>query len=259
MSVVNPMPASPGSDEPARAARRLVRTALKGALATLDHRNPGHPYASLVLIATEPDGTPITLISRLAQHTRNLEHDPRASLLLDGTGGLGDPMTGGRLTLAGQARLTKSTTALPRFLARHPSARTYAVLPDFDVYALEVASARYIGGFGRIVDLSPPALSTTVAGAAELIAAEPDIVAHMNTNHADAIALCAAEIAKCPPGTWRMSGVDPDGADLLHCSNAARVEFAAPMRTADEARLTLIALALQARTQRDTAKTSSTR
>ena len=109
------------SGDPAVASRRLMRTALKGALATLD-RATGHPYASLILLATEPSGAPTFLISRLALHTRNLEQDSRASVLIDGTGGLGDPLTGGRLTLTGVARLSTSPTALRRFLARHPSA-----------------------------------------------------------------------------------------------------------------------------------------
>lgn len=251
MSVDNPTPApAVGSHQPARAARSLVRTALKAALATLDHRDPGHPYVSLVLVATEPDGTPIVLISGLARHTRNLAADARASLLIDGTAAIGDPMTGERLTLTGYARPTKSTTARRRFLARHPSARAYADLPDFDMFAFEITSSHYIGGFGRIVDIAAGALSTPVAEAAKLIAAEPGIVAHMNTDHSDAVGLYATEIAKCPLGAWRMSGIDPDGVDLLHCSNAARVEFAAPVRTADEARHSLIALARQARAER---------
>ena len=85
MSVDNSPPVEP--QEPASAARHLMRTALKGSLATLD-RDTGHPYASLVLVATEPDGAPIFLISKLALHTKNLQKDPRASVLLDGTGEL---------------------------------------------------------------------------------------------------------------------------------------------------------------------------
>src|SRR5262245_49596702 len=120
----------PGEPEPAVAARHILRTALKGSLATLDHQT-GHPYASLVLTATEPDGSPILLISRLARHTRNLEADARASLLLDATNGLGDPLAGGRLTLVGNARPTPDAAALARFLARHPSAEGYAQFADF--------------------------------------------------------------------------------------------------------------------------------
>ena len=142
MSVDKSSPAKPAeADEIGRAARRLMRTALKGSLATLN-RETGHPYASLILLATEPNGAPIFLISRLALHTRNLEKDPRASVLIDGTGGLGDPLTGGRLTLSGQARPDASPAALRRFLARHPSAEGYAGFADFSIYALEVVGGR---------------------------------------------------------------------------------------------------------------------
>jgi hypothetical protein len=237
--------------EPAQAARRLLRTALKASLGTLD-RETGHPYASLVLVATEPDGTPLLLISALALHTRNLKNDARASLLIDATGGLADPMTGGRVTLVGEARLHQSATALPRYLARHPSAETYAGFPDFAVYALQISRAHYIGGFGRIVDLQPGDLLRSVADAAALVEAEPSIIAHMNSDHADAIALYATEMAQAPSGNWRLCGIDPDGIDLLHCSNAARVEFPARIRTPGEARAALVemvalALAKQSR------------
>ncbi len=249
MPADNP-PAAPGAqpDDPAPVARRLMRTALKGSLATLD-RETGHPYPSLVLVATDPDSTPLFLISRLALHTRNLEQDCRAGLLIDGTGGLGDPMTGARVTLVGEVQPTESRTALRRFLARHPSAEGYAGFADFSIFAMKIEKGHFIGGFGRIVDLGAEVLSTGVAQAAELVAAEPEIVSHMNTDHADAIALYAAVLAGLAPGAWRMTGIDPAGIDLLHCTNAARIDFPKPVCTAGEARAALVALAQQARAQ----------
>jgi putative heme iron utilization protein len=122
-----------------------MRLARKGTLATLDHRHPGHPYASLVLIATEPDGTPVTLISGLALHTRNLAQDARASLLIEDAGNVGDPLSGGRLTLRGHLRPSVSGTALRRFLARHPSAEAYAALPT-SRRSISRLPAAYIGG-----------------------------------------------------------------------------------------------------------------
>lgn len=253
MSVDNSaVSAAPDASEPAAAARYLVRTALKASLGTLD-RASGHPYTSLVLVATDPDGTPLLLISRLALHTQNLGVDERASLMIDGTAGLGDPMTGGRLTLTGHARPTTSSTAKARFLARHASARTYADFPDFAVYRFEITGCHYIGGFGRIVDLAPAQLLCSVSDAPELTAAETDIVNHMNSDHADALELYARELAHCAPGAWRMCGIDPGGFDLLHCSKAARIEFSSPVRTPSEARATLIALVKHARAQRDAA------
>ena len=107
--------------ETALTARTMVRAALKGSLATLMTQS-GHPYASLLLTATEPDGSPVFLISTLALHTKNLSGDARASLLIDGTGTDADPMAGSRITLIGTARPTTSPTARRRFLARHPAA-----------------------------------------------------------------------------------------------------------------------------------------
>jgi putative heme iron utilization protein len=236
--------ANPG--EPVATSRRLMRTALKGTLATLD-RETGHPYASLILLATEPGGAPTLLISRLALHTRNLKKDSRTSILIDGTGGLGDPLTGGRLTLTGAARPSTSPTALPRFLARHPSAEGYARFADFSMYELEIVRGHYIGGFGRIVDLQAASLLTDVADAQALIEAESDIIAHMNGDHADALILYATELAGQPKGAWRMSGLDPEGADLLHCTSAVRVDFPQRVRTPGEARIAFISLVQQAR------------
>jgi putative heme iron utilization protein len=229
-----------------------MRTALKGALATLD-RHLAHPYASLVLVATDPPGAPTFLISRLAQHTRNLEQDPRASLLLDGTDGLADPLTGGRLTLTGKATPCADPAALRRFLARHPAAKGYAQFADFSLYALTVTKGHYVGGFGRIVDLPAPSLLTRTADAGDLLAAEPEILAHMNSDHADAIALYATELAGRAAGAWRMVGVDPDGVDLLQCTIAARIDFPERVRTPEQARAQLVSLVQQARVRRTSA------
>ncbi|MEI9902109.1 MAG: pyridoxamine 5'-phosphate oxidase family protein [Hyphomicrobium sp.] len=115
--------------ETAALARTMVRAALKGSLGTLLHPS-GHPYASLLLTATEPDGSPVLLISKLALHTKNLAVDARASLLIDATGTDADPMAGARITLIGEARPTASATARRRYLARHPAAAGYADFPD---------------------------------------------------------------------------------------------------------------------------------
>ena len=235
-----------GLRKAATAARRLMRTALKGTLATLG-RGTGHPFASLVLVATEPDGTPILLLSRLAQHTLNLEQDSRASLLIDGTSELADPLSGGRVTLVGEVRSAKTATAKPRFLARHPSAAGYAEFSDFSTYTLDITVGHYVGGFGRIVGLSRSDLVLDVANTSGLAEAEAAILAHMNSDHADAVALYATQIAKGEPGNWLMTGIDPEGFDLLHRSNAARIDFPVPVRTPQEARLALVALAKQAR------------
>lgn len=241
-----PQPPQAAEPTPGEATRKLVRSALKGALATLE-ASSGHPYASLVTLATDVDGTPLLLISTLALHTQNLKSDARASLLFDGTDAAGDPLAGGRVTLIGQARRAQRTTARERFLARHPHARGYADFPDFAFYELAPERAHFIGGFGRIVDLGPADLLIDTSDAAPLIAAHADIVTHMNDDHAAAIALYATALAGAPGGPWRMTGLDPEGFDLVCDGTTCRLAFTNRVATPDEARREFVALAALAR------------
>src|ERR1700674_273971 len=86
--------------DPKAVAKDLLRSTRAGALATID-RNTGHPFASLVNVATDADGSPLILVSRLSTHTANIETDGRASILLAQTG-KGDPLAHPRLTVLGR-------------------------------------------------------------------------------------------------------------------------------------------------------------
>jgi putative heme iron utilization protein len=236
----------PSKAELAADARALVRRALKASLATIA-AGSGYPYASLIIVATEASGAPIFLISGLAQHTRNLAQDPRASILFDGTGDAGDPLQGARVTLFGRAEKVQEEAVKHRFLARHPEAAFYADFRDFAFWRLEVEGAHYIGGFGRIVDLAPAELLVATEGAGDLLAAEPGIIEHMNADHADAVRLYATRLAGAHEGFWRMSGIDPEGCDLICEGDARRIRFQTLIATPGEARQELVRLANEAR------------
>jgi putative heme iron utilization protein len=236
----------PAKAELAQDARALTRRALKASLASIAVSN-GYPYASLITIATEAGGAPVFLISGLAQHTKNLNADSRASILFDGTGAAGDPLQGARVTLIGRAEKIADEAVKRRFLARHPEAAFYAGFPDFAFWRLAVEGAHYIGGFGRIVDLGVSDLLLGIEGADDLIAAEAGIIEHMNADHADAIALYATALAGAPAGPWRMSGIDPEGCDLICADDARRIPFKARIATPGEARMELVRLAAEAR------------
>lgn len=221
-------------------AKRLLRAVRAGALATLDH-DAGFPYASLATAATDLDGSPLLLLSRLALHTLNLERDSRASLLL-AEGGKGDPLAHPRLTVIGRAERTAEPRVRARFLARHPKAALYADFGDFSFWRLEMAGAHLIGGFGRIVDVTADQLRTDLVGAEALIAVEESAVAHMNADHPDALALYATVIAGMPPGDWRATGLDPEGIDLAAGELTARVAF--PERVVEPGRLRAVLKAM---------------
>ncbi len=69
----------------------------------------------------------------------------------------------------------------------------------------------------------------------------------MNADHADAIRLYATRLAGADDGPWRMSGIDPEGLDLLAGADTRRVNFAAPIASPGEARHELVRLAGAAR------------
>lgn len=127
--------------------RNLMRAQATAALGTAME---GAPYVSLVLVAFDADGAPLLLLSRLAQHTRNLLADPRVSLLFDGTAGLDEPLTGPRLTVLGSAAPCSDAGAMDRYLTRHPSAGAYAGFSDFDLYRVVIARGHLVAGFGKI-------------------------------------------------------------------------------------------------------------
>jgi putative heme iron utilization protein len=132
------------------AARTLLETAGVGTLASASQRRPGFPALSLVPYALDARGEPLLLLSAIAQHTRNLEADPRACLLVfDGDAAARDPRTAARLAVYGTVSKVgpeREPDARARYLARHPAARGLLGL-DFALFGLSVEEAQWVGGF----------------------------------------------------------------------------------------------------------------
>src|SRR6185312_16912377 len=107
--------------------------------------------------------------------------------------------------------------------------------------------AHLVAGFGRIHWLEAQALVPPAEAAAALAEAEASILAHMNEDHRATIDLYAQRLLGRSGQGWRLTGVDPDGADLRLDAAAARLEFAAPVADADAVRREFIRLASEAR------------
>jgi heme iron utilization protein len=223
-------------------SRQLLRRRPTASLATV---MDGAPYASLVLVAVDHDATPILLISQLAEHTRNLAADRRVALLFEETEGLEEPLTGPRVTVIGHAEVTTEPRHRERFLARHPGAALYAGFKDFAFYRIAVQRAHLVAGFGRIHWIEGKDLLGRIEPA--LAAREAGIVEHMNTDHSDAVELYATVLLQQPPGPWRMTGCDPEGADLRCRDRTARLDFAQIVTDADRARAELVRLVRKSR------------
>ena len=222
--------------DPKATAKKLMREARSGALATL-MAGSGDPYCSLVNVATAVDGAPLLLISRLAVHTKNVLADPRASLMLDERKE-GDPLQGARVMLMGAVAQTESPDARRRYLAYQPEAEMFAGFADFAFYELKLKGAHLVAGFGRIVDLKPADLLTDLSGAAAMIEAEPGAIEHMNADHAETCRLYATKLLGAPDGAWRCVGCDPDGLDLQWERIGLRLPF--PQRVTEPGALSVM-------------------
>ena len=188
-----------------------------------------------------------SILSDLADHTRNLKADPRVSLLFDGTLESAMPLAGERATVQGSIERVADPRLLARYVARHPDAAAYAGFRDFNLYRVTVERAHLVAGFGRIHWVAGDAVLLPVEALGSLAEQEGAVVEHMNTDHADAVQLYATRLLGRSGGAWTMTGLDPEGCDLRLGAATARLWFDAPVRDADSARAELVQLVRRAR------------
>jgi putative heme iron utilization protein len=181
--------------EPSHAerARTLMASQGRGALSTIALEPPGSPFGSVVTYGLDDAGRPSFFVSTLAEHTRNLDADKRASLLVvEDTPAGADPLASARVTLVGTVGevtdADERAAARAGYLAANPSA-FYVDYGDFRCLRLEPAAVRYVGGFGRMSWVDAAAYAQ--ARPDPLAPAAAAIIGHMNADHADAlVTLC---------------------------------------------------------------------
>lgn len=200
----------------------MVRTARSASLATaLGGKRAGWPYASLVTVACDVDGSPVLLLSGLADHTRNLALDNRVCLLFEAASGLANPQTGARVSVTGRLKRTTDENLARRFLARHPGAGRYAGFGDFAFYRLDVERAHFVGGFGRATWFGAAKFLFEKDPSKAVANAEAGLLEALDENHGDAIPALARKLFGGKGKAWRAIGVDPEGCDF-RCRNTFR-------------------------------------
>ena len=200
------------SENAAKNARELLLKEYRGVLSTHSKVVPGFPFGSAVPYCLDEQGRPLILISRIAQHTHNLQQDAKCSLLV-GERGAEDVQAAGRLTLLAEARqLTEEgavAAAAQRYYRYFPDSRDYHTAHDFDFWVLQPVRWRYIGGFGAIHWLQGVNLANPHAGESER-----GMLEHMNDDHASAIAhyVQLAGLPQHEPA--QLVGIDSEGFHL---------------------------------------------
>jgi hypothetical protein len=221
-------------------ARRFLRSRRCGVLSTLSKKLDGYPFGSMVPFILDQAARPVIYVSRLAEHTKNIDADPRASLLVHEPAA--NVQAAARLTLAGDAvRVSDNPDALrARYLNYFPDAARLIALGDFAFYRIVPLRLRYIGGFGAIhwisaEDYAPPAN--------RLAEQEMEIVAHMNADHVQSLRDLCRHFRQAPTHDAIMVGIDCDGFDARAEGELLRFDFEQPVASAADARRALVALA----------------
>ncbi len=226
-------------------ARLFVHAHQNGVLSTLSKRLDGFPFGSVSPYVLDHDGHPIILISTLAEHTKNIEADPRVSLIVHPC--VEDMQAAGRVTLVARAeRLADKAAFGARYLRYLPQAEGYFAMHDFHFYRLRVEDVRFIGGFGKIHWIRPERYAPPAAPA--LAEAEDGILAHMNADHAHNLREYCRHVHGTDVLDAAMVGIDCDGFDLRADGHVLRFDFPEPVRDAESARAALVDLARHART-----------
>ena len=240
----------PPEPSDAERARTLAAGGSRGALSTIGVDPPGTPFGSVVTYGLDPDGNPWFFVSTLAEHTRNLDADTRASLLVvEDTPPGADPLASGRATLVGAVEEVEDpgerAAARAGYLAANPAA-FYVDYGDFRCLRLVVRRVRYVGGFGRMSWVDGPAYAA--ARPDPLVQAAPGIISHMNADHADSlVTLCHRYAGRPGVVAASMTAVDRYGFDVVadlggQRKEALRVGFRGPQESADGVRRELIAM-----------------
>ena len=245
----------PAEPSHAERARTLVASQSRGALSTIALDPPGMPFGSVVTYGIDVEGRPSFFVSTLAEHTRNLDADPRASLLVvEETPAGADPLASGRVTLVGTvAEVTDSeerAAARTGYLAANPSA-FYVDYGDFRCLRLDVTGVRYVGGFGRMSWVDTDAYRA--AGADPLHSTASAIIGHMNADHAHAlVTLCHHFAHRTDVKAASMTAVDRYGFDVVaelegERREALRIGFRTEQHDAEGVRKELIGMLRETR------------
>lgn len=194
----------------------LLHSISSATLASHSQQMPGYPFASALPFALDDTHCPVFLVSGLAEHTRNLLADSRASLLVSAANDA-NVLNSARMTLIGEAqRLAPTPELQARFLRYQPDAEQYLALGDFAFFRLQPKRVRYIGGLAQM-------------GWVE----EADWNTALTLSLADEAALIQELLGDLSPRT-RLLGLDCYGIDLERQGKRERQRFPAVLDSVEQ-------------------------
>jgi putative heme iron utilization protein len=182
----------------------------------------------------------------MAMHTRNVLHDPRATLLIVQSAGDENPLGAGRISLMGDVLPVEDDAELDAvkagYLERNPIASNYLRFGDFRFFKLNLVEIYFVGGFGVMGWISADEFKT--AKPDPLADVATGIMQHMNADHRESMVELAKHHRGLAAVDAEMISVDRLGFNLRVRTDEGmkglRLAYEAPAETANEVRAALI-------------------
>jgi putative heme iron utilization protein len=205
--------------------RSLWCESFHGLLSTHSVKFEGYPFGSLLPICRDAQANPLLLISHLAQHTQNLDNDPRCSLTLIRSNHV-DVLQWTRLTCLADAQPVTTGNALERYCRYFPDGRRYHKELNFNLYRLRPKQFYLIAGFGsaRWYDVSQVLDAPHFHTAAEL-----EILYQLNAHDHELLERLLVHRDIQTPDQLQAVGADPQGLDIRLDEHLTRLHFSNPI------------------------------
>ncbi|RMG39484.1 MAG: DUF2470 domain-containing protein [Methanobacteriota archaeon] len=224
-------------------ARKLLKSTNYGVMSTISVQVSGYPFGSHMPFCMDDDGSLLVYISTLAQHTKNLDANPKCSLTIISPN-YTHIQNSQRLTYIGEGfkvleeEFEKAYETYVRFF---PKAARYKEMHDFHIYRINPVSIRYIGGFGKIFwievdELFEPSIFTGNT--------KKSILEHMNEDHKEFMQRYFSKFGLPVPDMEKIRMVDIDkyGVMIMENDKPFFFEFEEPLTDEGQAKDAIIKL-----------------
>jgi putative heme iron utilization protein len=149
----------------AQSEKLLVHLLTNVRLAALGTLHDEEPRVSMVAFISAQDFSACYVhVSRLAQHTVDMQKNKQVSLLIaEADDGRADPQTLGRLSIRGSAEFMQNgepgyAPVKASYIERFPSSEALFQLADFGLWRIKLKGARFVAGLAKAFNLTPESL-----------------------------------------------------------------------------------------------------
>lgn len=143
----------------------LARTISSARIAALGTIRDEAPRVSMVAFVAAADFSAFYIhVSRIAQHTVDMQKNKQVSLLIAETDdGRADPQTLARISIRASAVFMENgepgyAPVKNQYIERFPESAPLFKLSDFDLWRIKPKGARFVAGFSKAYNLSPETL-----------------------------------------------------------------------------------------------------